>query len=315
MPGGCFKVHTINVVDPPPAITGTMEMCPGGNVTLSNPATGGRWLSLSPASATIDTLTGVVHGITPDVISIRYTAPSGCMVYTNVTVNPIPSPIIGRDTFCVTDKDTMYDATPSGNWSSITPSIATISAATGVLTTVTNGVGTIRYTLPTGCFVTKSFMVNKLPTPVAAFNVFTGQFETTDGYVSYQWYHSIFGLLAGATTTKVAGVYPGNYYVVVTDTNGCVGTSPAVAFTSWNGVSNVATQGTIHIYPNPAYDVVNIDVRGEVKVVIAAMDGKALIEESNTHTINISRLPAGIYLLSVYNKDGAKISVDKLIKE
>jgi trimeric autotransporter adhesin len=315
MPGGCYVIRTINVIDAPSPITGPSEVCPGAVISLSYPGTGGHWLSLNPTAASINSSTGLVTGIIPDVASIRYTTPQGCFAYTSVTVNPRPDPIVSRDTFCATDLDTAYDATPAGTWSSLTPGVFSINSANGLITTIGGGTGTIKYTLPTTCFITKSIVVNPLPMPVVSFNYTTIQFETTPGYSSYQWYHSVFGILPGATTRTVAGALAGNYTVEVSDSNGCVNTSAPAPFAIWMGVGGSQLNQNVNIFPNPATNIVYVDAGKEVKAVISSVDGKTLIEQPNARAVNISSLPSGVYLLSLFDNDGLKIAVEKLTKQ
>jgi len=239
----------------------------------------------------------------------------GCVAYASVTVNPVPLDIIADSDYCAANMDTLYDASPLGTWSSVTPGIASINSSTGVMTAVAGGVGTIKYTLPTGCFTTRSFTVHPLPVPVVTFNWAINSFETGTGYSTYQWYHSVFGKIVGATLYRTAGIFNGSYRVVVTDSNGCENTSAPVAYATWMGVGGVATAADVHVYPNPATDVVYIDAGNNVKAMISSMDGKMLMEQENVKSINIGKLPAGIYMLSLYDQAGVKIMVEKLTKQ
>ena len=316
MPGGCFRVRTVYVVGTPSPITGTLSVCPGNVTTLSNPITGGTWTSFAPGSASINPTSGLVTGINPDVVSIRYTTPAGCMVYTSFTVNPIPSPIIGSGKYCATDIDTLFDATPGGTWSSLTPGVASIGNLTGIMTTIAGGTATMKYTLTaTGCSITKSFTVNPLPMPVVTFIWATNSFETGTGYSTYQWYHSVFGKLPGATLYRVAGSVNGNYYVEVTDSNGCINSSTPVPYSTWMSVGSVAAPAIANIYPNPAVDIINIESDQVVAAVISSIDGKMLMEQKNAKTMNIAALPSGIYLISLYDTNGLMIAVEKLNKQ
>ena len=70
----------------------------------------------------------------------------------------------------------------------------------------------------------------------------------------------------------------------------------------------------IAIYPNPAKDFVNINTNSKVsKVTVFGTDGKQLLEDSNSK-INVSKLPAGVYLLKIDFADG-KSSTQKIVKQ
>lgn len=74
----------------------------------------------------------------------------------------------------------------------------------------------------------------------------------------------------------------------------------------------LATSGTselkdLTIYPNPATDYINIlNVKTKVeKVVIFDLSGKQMLSD-NKQKINVSKLPSGVYLLSVKTDSGIK---------
>jgi uncharacterized protein YjdB len=316
MPGGCFISRIVYVVDVPGPISGPTDVCPGNFITLSNSTPGGTWTSYAPGSASINPTTGVLTGINPDIVSIGYTTPAGCVAYTSVTVNPVPSPIIGGVKYCATDVDTLFNASPGGTWTSVTPGVASIGNSTGIMTTLAGGTAIIRYTLTsTGCSTIKSFTVNALPVPAVNFVWATNTFETGTWYVSYQWYHSVFGKLPGATLYKVAGAFNGNYSVEVTDTNGCTNRSTPVPYATWMGVGSMQGQPVYSVFPNPATDVLFIDADQTVNAMISTIDGKVLLEEQNARKIDIAALPSGLYMLTLYNSDGIKVAVEKFTKQ
>ena len=68
-------------------ITGSMPICIGASISLSDSTTGGVWTSSDSAIATVNSATGVVTGIAPGIATISYTA-SGSSTTAVVTVNP-----------------------------------------------------------------------------------------------------------------------------------------------------------------------------------------------------------------------------------
>lgn len=319
--GGCYTTKAIHVVDVPPAITGSTTVCPGQTTVLSNSTPGGVWTSFSPATASIvpaGATSGLVTGLIPGTAVIKYTTPAGCVVYTLLTVNTLPEAIVGENEYCAGAKDTLFDPTPDGTWSAV-GGAASIGSTSGILdvsaaatTTVT---GTVKYTVTsTGCSITKSFVVNPLPVPSITYNGYTGILSTDTGYVTYQWYHSVKGKLPGAVTNKIAAVFTGSYTVEVTDKKGCVGISAPKSFT-WTGVAETSDASPVHIFPNPATDDIYVDAPFETRIAVSSLDGKVLVDQAKTQSVNISHIPAGVYMVSVFNSDGARILIEKLVKQ
>ena len=316
IPAGCFVSDSVRVMALPPAITGTTHACPGTTTTLHDASTGGKWYSAQTYIASVLGSTGVVTGVTTGVANITYTSRSGCVTNTTVTINPAPSAIIGENPTCASLLDTLYDATPGGVWSSGNTSIAIVGSATGIVTTGSGGTATISYTLPaTGCFVKTSFEVFPRPVPIVTYYFLTNTFYTDTFYTQYQWYNTLQLAIPDANTYKTAALYTSYYWVQVTDTNGCQASSPQVYYNvAMLGVGNEAN-ADIHIYPNPAKNVVHIASAIKVRAVISSADGKVAMEQADAKEINISNLATGIYIITLYNENGAQVMVQKLVKE
>lgn len=319
--GGCYVTRPIHVVDVPPAISGGTDVCPGQTTVLSNGVPGGTWTSLSPATASVTAsgpTGGLVLGIIPGTAVIKYTTPAGCTVFTLFTVNALPEAIVGENEYCAGARDTLFDATPGGTWS-VVGGPATIASTSGILSisaaptaTVT---GTVRYTATsTGCSITKSFIINPLPAPIITYNGFTGILSTDTGYVSYQWYHSTKGKLPGAVTNKIAATFTGSYTVEVTDKKGCVGVSTAKDFV-WTGVGEVGSSSFVRIFPNPASTEISVEAPFKTRIVISAVDGKILIDKAGVESVDISGIPSGIYMVSVFDSEGTRVHIEKLVKQ
>ena len=314
IPPGCFVVDSVNVLPLPPVISGTRHLCPGTTTTLTDGFAGGIWSSEQNYIATVNGTTGVVTGVMADTTIIVYTDRSGCQTSATITVNPLPASIIGGITTCATLTDTLYDATAGGVWSSGAPGIASISS-TGVVTTISGGTAIITYKIPaTGCLVSKTFVVNPLPAALVTYNGVTNTFYTDNFYATYQWYNTVQSLIPGATTYSTAALYYGNYWVTVTDTNGCTATSVPYAYTIGMGVPT-HTGTLLRIYPNPANDVVYIESGIRVRAVISDIDGKIAQEQADAKQLDISKLANGIYFISLYADNGERLIVQKLIKQ
>ncbi len=314
MPGGCFTTRQVTVVDLPAPITGPTDVCPGAQINLFSATSGGTWTSLNPGAASVNPTTGRVTGITTGFATIVYTSRFGCQVSTNIYVNPVPANIVGESILCAGTTATYYNTTPSGVWTSMSPGTATIGATTGILNAVNGGNAVIRYTLPTGCFISKTVTVSPAPAPVITFNNVTNTLETSLGFLTYQWYHSVYGMLAGATIYKVAGVYNGNYTVKVTDGTGCEGTSAPFNYNTKLSVADNGNNTKVTIFPNPANNVVYISANTKVNVVISGVDGKTQISKNGVNEIDITQLSLGVYYIAVYAQDGQLLTVEKVVK-
>ncbi len=110
-------------------------------------------------------------------------------------------------------------------------------------------------------------------------------------------------------TDNTSGIYAlsGLHYLVFTDL--------PTSFTE----QSMEFSNTLIAYPNPAKDVLNIDLAGvesEGTISILTLEGKLLQEQKtngvNTVTLNLSQLPHGIYLCRY---EGAKeIKTVKILK-
>lgn len=316
MPGGCNTYDTVFVVNVPSAISGPTAVCPGSSINMVCTPAGGVWSSMNPGSAAINSSSGVVTGIAADTAVIKYASPlGGCPSYITITINPLPAPIMARSEMCAQGTDTAYNATPGGTWSSLTPALATVSPYGYVVPTGTAGVAVIKYTLSTSCGVTKSITLTPLPTPVVTFDGPNNTLFTDTTYVTYQWYHSIFGELPGANTFKVAGTFNGNYYVIVTDEKGCWGKSALYPYNSALAGVNEAAASTISIFPNPVTNVINVATTATVKVQVASIEGKVLLTKTGSGELFIGSLAPGTYLVSVFDIEGKKLATKSITKQ
>lgn len=77
---------------------------------------------------------------------------------------------------------------------------------------------------------------------------------------------------------------------------------------------NLNEQGTLHLFPNPASDQINIIFKGGniEEVELLGLSGKSLAvftntTASNTMNLDLSDYPTGLYLLKINGKQHAKI--------
>ncbi len=169
---GCNATAILTVNAAPLPITGSVPVCAGLGITLSDPTTGGTWVSGNTAIATVGLTSGTVTGnaISATItVPVIYTAPGGCTTITIVTINPLPSAITIPPPYGVCAGSTITLSDPGGGtWVSSNTSVATVGSASGIVGGIAalGGSVTVIYTLPTGCDTSTAVAVNPLPGPI-----------------------------------------------------------------------------------------------------------------------------------------------------
>jgi uncharacterized protein YjdB len=159
---GCQATTIVTINEIPAPILGTPIMCVGATFTFTNPTSGGVWSNDDGTIASISA-SGVVNALSAGVVNTSYTLSTGCYRSVSTTVNPQPAAITGTGAICPTETLTLSNSTPGGTWSSNNTAIASVGAATGVVTGVNGGTTIISYTIGTGCYTTTIITVNSLP--------------------------------------------------------------------------------------------------------------------------------------------------------
>ncbi|PQJ09393.1 hypothetical protein CJD36_019305 [Flavipsychrobacter stenotrophus] len=166
--GGCSAFFVVNVITFSTATTGNTIICNGGFTTaLANSTPGGSWTTSNATIATVSAAGVVTSGVAGTAV-ITYTMPSGCNDTTLLNVLPPPTAITGLAEVCYNGGTTVLASTPTGGtWTSSNPSVASVDAATGVVTGYTAGTPTITYTYIPGCFATTPVLMKANPAPIA----------------------------------------------------------------------------------------------------------------------------------------------------
>ena len=142
----------------------------------------------------------------------------------------------------------------------------------------------------------------------------TGIELSTVGIGSYKWF--LEGLaISDAMNQTFTPVQNGNYSVMITDINGCKGTSPVFSVTNL-GINDNSINKKINIYPNPTTGMVTITNQDNLaidKIEIVDVLGKIVsVKTENTSQIGISEMTNGLYFLKMYS--GENVFVKKIIK-
>lgn len=163
--GICSTTTTVSVRPNPVAITGPTSVCEGATITLADATAGGSWSS-STTGVSVNSSTGAVTGITAGTTTITYRLPTGCLVTTNIIINPSPTPITGLTNICAGTYDTLSNGIAGGTWTSSNISVATVGTGTGSVLGVAAGSATITYSLAFGCNATRAIAVYPSPGPI-----------------------------------------------------------------------------------------------------------------------------------------------------
>ena len=247
---------TVYAIPTVAAITGKTDICTGNTSTLADATNGGTWSSLNTAIAVVSANGGVVTGVAVGIDTIRYTvtnAPNrgGCSNYSDTIVNISTAPTVAAikgttKNICVGKTTTLTDATAGGIWTSSNVALAKVDSTTGVVTAVSAGAPTIRYTVSNagGCStqVTYAITVNNNPTVAAIVGSNTtcvnATLSLTDNTANGVWSSTNISIAKVDTVGNVTGVKAGTDTIAYTLTSaaGCV-TSSILPISIVTGIS------------------------------------------------------------------------------
>jgi uncharacterized protein YjdB len=231
LPTGCYTTAGMTVNPSPSTIGGTAAVCMGSVTTLTNSVSGGSWTIADAGMATIDA-SGVVTPGTDGTSTVTYTLPAGCFATRELTVNPLPVSITGTTDMCNGNYTTLSNTSTGGAWSSASASIVTVNSSTGVVTSHNEGITTISYTLPTGCYVTST--VNNMVAAISgASSICSGLYVTlSDATTGGSWSSSD----ATVAPINISGIITagtgGSATITYTTGSGCYRTQPFTVVTT-----------------------------------------------------------------------------------
>ncbi len=172
--------------------------------------------------------------------------------------------------------------------------------------TVTNGAGSN----------TTSFTVTVVANPAQPVVTFNGSTICSSPAVSYQWYFNN-APISNATSQCYTPTLLGNYYVIISDSNGC--NSASNIFVA-NAINNAqTTESSFNLIPNPASAVVQLSFAhaymGTVNIELYDEKGALALSKkiqkdsfSFNHELELKHLPKGNYIVMI--KFG-KVVMDK----
>ncbi|MCX7862231.1 MAG: T9SS type A sorting domain-containing protein, partial [Bacteroidales bacterium] len=298
-------------------ITVTVNSLPAPTVTVNNSCDQST-LTASNYTGTLNWSTGettpsiIVNNANP--VTVTYT--SGNCTSNAATVNPAPiqtpnAPIVNDVHACMGETIDPFVATSNYNqfnWYSDAQLSNQIGTGSTYQSTETNP-GTYTYyvvAINNGCVsapTAATLTIHSLPTAAITQNGDTLFSSSPSGN---QWYNSQ-GPIAGATNNYYVVAVEDDYFVVVTDVNGCSAMSnilhvipTALAQQEWNNM--------ITVNPNPAhsYTVVSLGKLNNATIQIVTMDGRVVSESFATnskYTLSLKGLPSGIYNVRIITNE------------
>ncbi|WP_344827138.1 SBBP repeat-containing protein [Rurimicrobium arvi] len=306
------------VLTAPATVTGNDTVCRGLTYTYSVAALPGAvsytWTLPSgwSGSSTTNSIS-VTAGAVGDTIRViaNYLCGSSTITLKPVYVQPLPL-ITPSVTVQICDGDSTTFTASSGaayQWLSSGSGISGANAAS--YKARHSGIYSVVVTSAFGCAdtsLTDSLIVHPLPVPVI---IASGSLLSTGLFSSYQWNHNGSPITGATNQTYTLVLTTGTYSVTVTDSNGCSATS--TAYLPPTAIAELNSGHAVSVYPNPAQDY--FSVTGAVAgVSVLATDGRLLLHSSDTNKVDISGLPAGLYLLQFYDTNGLFTGTQKLIK-
>ena len=250
---GCYKTFATTVItNDVPAITGGNSVVLGGSLVLNDANATGTWSLNVSGVCTLNPAAGVCTVNAPTSVAmvgaviVTYTGASTCYKTNNVSIiSTAINPIVGSSTMCFGHTGAYTDASSGGTWSSSDLTIATVNAATGVVTPVAAGTFTLSYTV-SGATVT-------LPVTVSAPTIAGPATALCGGTAGALTLNPAGGTLTSTAATSiisvdVAGNYVGGIHagttVVSYTVGGCVATK-----TLTNNTPDPITGPTTACYP------------------------------------------------------------------
>ncbi len=175
MSNGCYAVlrATVNSLPASFTVTGGGSYCAGGgglHIGLSGSSLGVNYQLMLGASAVGSPLAGTGGSIDFGLLSpsgtytvVATNATTGCtrtmIGSATITINPLPSPIVGPTGYCIGGTGTLSSTPAGGSWSG-GGAVVTIGSSSGLVTALSTGTGNITYTASTGCFISTQVTVN-----------------------------------------------------------------------------------------------------------------------------------------------------------
>ncbi|MFM8597258.1 MAG: GEVED domain-containing protein, partial [Flavobacteriales bacterium] len=232
------------------------------------------------------------------------TGANGCTGTSNivVTVNALPAngPVVAPAALCAGSAGLVSNSVAGGAWTTTTPTLLSLNAATGEITGIAAGTATVNYTTTgsNGCTKTNTANITINPLPVAVVSSSNGaaicQGNSTvlsaPAAASYLWNN-------GSTASSLNISNGGTYSVVLTSAAGCV-SAPSAPYTV-----------TVNQLP-----VANVSVSGPTvfcaggSVTLTASGGATYSWSNTATTAAVNANQSGSYVATVTSAQGCSVT-------
>jgi hypothetical protein len=194
----------------------------------------------------------------------------------------------------------------TGTWTMTRTPEGITNEGTGTDTTITElASGTYNFTVTeaSGCtsLPSEDVLINSQPeTPPKPLVTSTDNYLESSSVNGNQWYNST-GIIISETGQKFTPSSNGNYYVVVTNDDGCISeASDTISFTT--EIENTGIFEGLFVYPVPTTDYLIIENNTHLNSLdfkIVNSDGRSIYNSIlyNLCTIDLNRFPPGIYYI------------------
>ena len=238
----------------------------------------------------------------------------------NVSVNDVPSTPStpsGPNNLCKDNANTTYNVSAVNYATSylwdLSPASAGVVSSSGTSATVNwdnafTGNVILKVAASNNCGTgpysnNKNIILNPSPTTP----IITKSLDTlfSSSPTGNQWYFSTTAI-SGANNPFYIVNTNGNYFVEVTNANGCKAKSAAFYFNNV-GIKTVLNNKEVQIFPNPAKDYIIIKYSGSQKVVFELRNvlGEKIKsgDFSKKLSVDLSGISSGVYFITMHIKD------------
>lgn len=331
---GCDRVSSPQVVNvkanPTVNVTvgGPTTFCPGGSVMLYTDSLPGYIVRWKRGGINVDT-TASYEAKKSGIYAVTVSK-NGCTTTSDPIIidGPVSTDITvtasGKTTLCGSNTLTL-SATPDSNYSYTWYKSATPISNSYTIDVSRGGnyrVGIVNR----GCPEKRSVIVpvNSAVAPTADINVvYQGNDywrlrTTTEGAgITYQWYKDG-EEIDGATSSEYDATVNG-YYNVIVSNGSCDAQSEVYNVNAGNFSKTIAASNSSNakllLYPNPSTGIFNVVYAEPVTAVVRDVQGKIVATVNNATQIDLTNLPAGVYMAQFSNTQGNAVHTQNIMKQ